>query len=303
MRRILFAVVATVMLLAAACGPGGGQVTDGESLTPTAHSPASATPGTPEASGPAVAATGSPPPTPSGPVFLVQIEAGLEDHEGFERAVFTFTQLPGQDGSERTLPPAYDVDVLEEYGILRVHLVDVPAGDTQQVTTVERSGLITHVYQAAAMLQPYPHNDTWVDLHTTQPVQAHVVRRTDPAQLVVDLEPVDGQWGAPADRHRGGVLLEPDPGSTHRRQVTLEGYANPHERFLKIRVQDADGNLVHEADTTTATWGGSHGTFETTIDVADWQPGTYRIVAQEESPAPATADTDPLVLETQVNVE
>lgn len=68
-------------------------------------------------------------------------------------------------------------------------------------------------------------------------------------------------------------------------------------------MQDADGNVVHEADTTTAAWAEAHGTFKTTIDIADWQPGTYRITVEGVSPAPPTAATDPLVGETNIHVE
>jgi hypothetical protein len=290
------AALAALLLILAACAPGGGQPTERPGLeTPAMETPGIGTPGT-GTPVPRVTSHPSPAQTPSEPEAGclegdTYVEEGVVPldgpavgdarevrdlrwaaHEGCERFVI---DLAGEDGEPASLVGAMRAEVFRDLGVVRISLVHVDGVDPGATDAVFEGPIAAGAYAVVAPEGGWIH----VDLHLQEAAEAHVFVMEDPARVVVDLRPSGGPVPEPPTIGDQVVVLQPDPGQTTY-PLEVEGYARTFEGNVVVRLEQ-HGEDVYEDVTTATGWTDAWGRYSFTIE--DGPAGRVQLHVGEHS--------------------
>lgn len=194
-----------------------------------------------------------------------------ERHDGCERFVIDLDS----EGAPAATPGAVRAELLRDMGVVRLYLRDV------QTVAPEATDARFEGPLAGAAYAVWSPEGRWiyVDLHLEQAAEAHVLRLSDPARVVVDLRPGGPALSAPPVRGQRVVILEPRAGEASY-PLTVTGYARTFEANVVARVVQG-GGVVRDTFTTSTGWVDAWGHYSMTIP--DGPSGAMELQAGEHS--------------------
>lgn len=178
-----------------------------------------------------------------------------ERHDGCERFVIDLDS----DDEQAPTPGSVHADLLRDVGVVRLQL-----RDAQSVATDATDARFDGPLAGAAYAVRSPEGRwIYVDLHLDRAAEAHVLRLSDPARIVVDLRPGGPALPPPPARGQRVVILEPRAGPATY-PLTVTGYARTFEANVVARVVQ-DSRVVRDTFTTSTAWADAWGHFSMTI--------------------------------------
>jgi hypothetical protein len=181
---------------------------------------------------------------------------------GGERFVVGFARADGLPAAR--LGPAR-VEFLRELRVIRIHL---PASIGS--TALTDNAFTTFLSDRAYVVRPLGGDSLWIDLHLRSSALARAEVRSDPALVVVELQPGGPSFGDASGLGPNVVVLTPRPGRA-RYPLEVTGYARTFEGNVVAELRE-NGRAVAKTHTTAADWVSAWGEFRMRLDTGPRGP-------------------------------
>jgi len=168
---------------------------------------------------------------------------------------FTF-DFETSEGAPATSVPAIQVDHLDSFQVIRIHMdIDAAIVTDQLVETT----LVDRLYVVRAL-----DGDMFVDLHLKEPAAVRARVQSSPARLTIDLRPGLVPFTGVSTTDDRVVVVAPTRDATIDRAPVLSGYSRTFEANVLVVVSQ-DSEVVGETTTTAADYLETWGEFETRL--------------------------------------
>jgi hypothetical protein len=175
-------------------------------------------------------------------------------HEGCERFVI---ELAREDGSPVDSVGGVSAEMMRDLGVIRVQL-------PRDVQTPDETDLgVDGDLVSGAFVVRRQDRGLFVDVHLADAVLARVLRLSNPARIVVDLQPGGPALPQTPSRDTLVVVLEPAEGDATY-PLKIVGYARTFEANVLARLRQ-DGRIVAEEFTTSTDYTEAWGLYSITI--------------------------------------
>lgn len=239
------------LVMAAACAPAPSQSGSTATVSSNAPPPVSTT----TLITTTAAVDGSAPCLEGTRPFTEEGSAGIGGEEGSDAAVISSLHWESYPGCEQVVlelatdngapavdPPTLDGRMLRNAGVLRVSLGPAINGSALTDHLID-TDLITRVYVVRRL-----DGTIYIDLHLNAPAFVRVTARSEPARVVIDLQPGGSEYLAVPVTVPGLVVVEPTAGSI-RYPLNVNGYRLGGVGEIGGRLTGAEDGSVAAAPT------------------------------------------------------